>query len=665
MSSIEDLLQQESKDIVKGHIRKIVEIYGLEWRVLHELIQNAVDAIQVDPEPSPRTVNVDLNVDDDYIEVKDTGKGFKKDLSLLCPGGTGEEKRLSSRSPTKGYQGVGLKAVMFSTDHFEIESRTNEKYWQFKAARLRKYIQENEDVIPEYESSETINNSGNTFTRVKATFPDSTISNVLSKLTNFYGEDSVRWKDLYWKERDEMGREPWEVYLNHFFSWYFRTQSYIGCVNSLLNVPVKNAETEEDEPIKNIDIEFKIEGSEDIHEIKDPLGKWLGEIDGDFTCTIPYESWDYEEVANENLERAQKYRIAPNIVKTKPSDDEWEDLRPSFKDQFLDLKLTPNKRADNFRDKYEEFLPLIERKYSSIDVEDYEKMFEYITGIYLAIGRTSYFEQLGLQNHGLRFIASQGTPTAHSLSVRSTSSTWYENTIHMIINVDDNLNIGKRHLVNGWLVGRINDFMQAAYPSLVKIAKLFVRKEGTSRGEESIPEVIEDKTINREGISFRRFPIDENSLIGLFSQAIQEIMPDFDTYGYFSSATYDGKFLWSDSNPQSDADLLKLEFKLDLDRLVNEFQTASQDKEFTDVDLVIVWDRDIDTSSWSVKGLSQSRSSELERIYEGIPVDILDHVLEDNYGNYCPLISVADLLTDLQLEDDKDDDLDSFVAKMG
>ena len=39
-------------------------------------------------------------------------------------------------------------------------------------------------------------------------------------------------------------------------------------------------------------------------------------------------------------------------------------------------------------------------------------------------------------------------PTDHDLTVVSTSSTWYLETIHMVINVDATLNLGKRNLVN-------------------------------------------------------------------------------------------------------------------------------------------------------------------------------------------------------------------------
>ena len=123
MPTIEELLQEHSTDIVRGQIRKIVEIYDLEWIVVHELVQNAIDAIQANPKVTEGLVDLVLDIDSDEVMVKDNGTGFTCDPKLLCPGGTGTEKRLSSRSPAKGYQGVGLKAVMYSTTLFEIQSQ--------------------------------------------------------------------------------------------------------------------------------------------------------------------------------------------------------------------------------------------------------------------------------------------------------------------------------------------------------------------------------------------------------------------------------------------------------------------------------------------------------------------------------------------------------------
>ena len=305
-------------------------------------------------------------------------------------------------------------------------------------------------------------------------------------------------------------------------------------------------------------------------------------------------------------------------------------------------------------------MQILERPKSKANIEDFKDILEYITGIYLAIGRTAHFELLGLTNHGFKLISSNGTPTDHDLMVRSTSSTWYLETIHIVINVDSTLNVGKRHLVNTRLVGRIKEFFEACYPRLVEISKLFVERDTSGPESDPLPEVLALRKLNRQNIIFRRFPSDESTLIGLFSAAMSALYPEFQTYGFFSKARYDGKFRWTDTDPKSEADLLSLEFKVKLDDLINEFDSATHDKEFSDLRLIIVWDRRTNKPLWNVKGITDARRTSLEGM--GVPTDIIEYVIEDTYGKYCPLICVADLLAKIDVVDK--DDLDDFIVEM-
>ena len=169
--------------------------------------------------------------------------------------------------------------------------------------------------------------------------------------------------------------------------------------------------------------------------------------------------------------------------------------------------------------------------------------------------------------------------------------------------------------------------------------------------------------LRRENVPFRRFPDDENTLIGLFSVTIGILDKNFSVYGYFGKARYDGKFRWITDEPGSDNDLLKLEFKVLLVELVKEFDSSVQDKEFTDVGLIVVWDRRLDTNQWHVRGISETRRNELE--HRGIPTNIVEYVLEDQRGTYRPLICVADLLQQINLVNGETDDLDTFVEQLG
>lgn len=663
MPKIKSLLQEHSTDIVREQLRKIVEIYDPEWIVVHELVQNAIDAIQTNLNITEGKIDVIIDIDNDIVTVTDNGTGFTADEKLLCPGGSGTEKRLASRSPTKGYQGVGLKAVMYSTTMFEIESQTEKKHWTFLAENLIDYIDLEKKHEPEYDLELRENITESTYTIVKASFPKNTLSDVFSELNRFLSEDSVRWQDLYREEKTKHATDPTDKYLEHFFSWYFRTQSYVGCANRLLNTPVMNVVTNKLEEVKPLKVILQLKSEAQFVGVDGLIGRWLKQLGKkDFAVEIPNRAWDYSEIVKENQQRSSRYQITPKLVEIKPNHQDWETLKVAFRNSFLDIKLTPDHSKEDFYEIYDDFIAILERPRSNVRAKDFQDVLERITGIYLAIGRTADFELLGISNHGIRVIASNGISTDHDLSVVSTSSTWYLETIHMVINVDETLNLGKRHLVNPRLVRRIRDFFEACYPKLVNISKLFVERDTNSSVADPLPDVIELEKLRRKKVPFRRFPEDESTLIGMFSSVLTLLDENFAVYSYFGRARYDGKFRWVPNEPRSDAELLKLEFKVQLEALISEFEQAVNDKEFSDLDLIIVWDRRITTQGWHVKGISRQRQNALEQ--RGVPTDIVEFVLEDQYGQYRPLICVADLLLKIDLVDEETDDLATFVEEL-
>lgn len=665
MPQISSLLAEGSEQIVKSHLRKIVEIYDSEWIIAHELIQNAIDAVQANPRVERGVVDISFDLDTDTVTVRDNGTGFKKDLNLLQPGGTGEEKRLKSRSPAKGYQGVGLKAVMYSTDFFQITSQLLHERWTFTTRQLREYLDPDVNVDPTYDMSAIDEQTEDTYTSVEARFPTNSLAKFLSGLNRLLGADMVAWQALYAQEKEDNSQEPYEAYVRHILNWYFRTQSYIGCVNSLLNIPVTNPDTGEPEPMKPVEIQLHLKSVDRFNSVTGQMGEWLQSLaETEIAFAMPYQGWDFAEVITDFGRLKSQYQVAPQLIQIKPDDEYWEALSATFQDKFLDLKLKPNEQEDDFRKRYADFISILEKPRSAARAEEFQDLFPKIRGIYLAIGRTSHFEILGVPNHGLRFIASNGTPTEHEIIVRSTSSTWYLETIHFIVNVDATLNIGKRHLVDNRLVGRVRDFFEACYPKLVSISKLFVKRDPRGGGDEvDLPQVIDLKTIARQDIAVRRFPDDENTLIALFSAAIAKLDPEFSIYGLFSHAVYDGKFRWTKEEPRSELELKPLEFKRDVNILVDEFEKSLHDKEFSDVALAIVWDRRVNKPGWNVKGISPARRTALEN--RGVPTNIVKHVLEDRHGNYCALVSVADLLIQFPVIKGHTDNLEEFVNSMG
>jgi len=291
--------------------------------------------------------------------------------------------------------------------------------------------------------------------------------------------------------------------------------------------------------------------------------------------------------------------------------------------------------------------------------QEFATLFSKVTGIYLVIGRTTLFERFGVRNRGERYIAANGIPTAHEITIRSTSSTWYLETIHFIVNVDERLNYGKKHISNTWLIGRVSDYFSKAYSKLMDVSKAFVREEDfrLDVGNEVNTDFISLPDLTLPGINLVKEPNDENSLIFLFSQlltydpllealSIQEI--ELQVYGLLGKGIYDGKFRWdAEQQPRADSHLKSLEFKVSLRRLVDEFESALSPKEFRDTDLIVVWHDDLPETekTWKVRGVDEQKRLELD--HKGVPPFINFVLEEDHSALYRPIIVVKYWLEEL------------------
>jgi hypothetical protein len=288
--------------------------------------------------------------------------------------------------------------------------------------------------------------------------------------------------------------------------------------------------------------------------------------------------------------------------------------------------------------------------------ETYSKLFPKILGIYLVIGRTTFFERFGVINRGERFIAANGIPTSHEITIRSTSSTWYLETIHFVVNVDERLNYGKKQITNTKLIGQVRDFFSDAYTILMSLSKDFVREEDKRRGSDEISEdFVTLEPLSIVGFNIIKQPVDENTLIALFFQMLSNkslhekllgSQIELQVYGLQSKGIYDGKFRWdAEKTPKTDANLLNLEFKVKLSALVGEFDSPASEKEFKEVDLIIVWEDDIPEldKEWKVRGVTDYRRHELDR--RGVPRYITTILEEERSAEYRPLIIVREWVT--------------------
>lgn len=131
-------------------------------------------------------------------------------------------------------------------------------------------------------------------------------------------------------------------------------------------------------------------------------------------------------------------------------------------------------------------------------------------------------------------------------------------------------------------------FREAFECTLNRLTKEFVR---TVPNTDPPPEtdIVGLRKINISGVDIKREPVDENTLIALFYQMMKVKSLNLPTYGLLGQGVFDGKFAYEDNNIRSDNDLLKLEFKVKLSKLLDEFDSPNSAKSFDQCDLLIVW----------------------------------------------------------------------------
>ena len=442
--------------------------------------------------------------------------------------------------------------------------------------------------------------------------------------------------------------------LSHIIKWYFRSFTYAADCNRLLDVKVKPHRSQQQTTfVKPIDIEIIIYKPEDLGQLPTCLAEYfrLSETNS-LKVVFPNKQWDFEEQVNFLNDQPRRFRRkAPEVEKFSLLTDEWKDRRQGLKDKIYIRKLLPNHSELDFNNRYAEFISLLKRRTRDDDPErEYGSLFDKIQGIYLVIGRTTHFERFGMTNRGERLIAANGIPTSHEITIRSTNSTWYVETIHFIINVDERLNYGKKQIANTRLIGKVRDYFDDAYAKLMEVSKTFVRVPDPRRVEddEITTDFIDLLDLALPDINLVKEPVDENSLIFLFAQllnyhpvlqalGIEQI--ELQLYGLQSKGIYDGKFRWNpDTRPLADDHLNNLEFKLSLNDLTEEFDSHHSAKEFRNTDLIVVWRDDVpqDSTNWKVRGVDEQRRRELDR--KGVPGYIEDVLEEDQTAEHVPLI---------------------------
>ena len=195
-----------SSDSKRRRVRSILENYTNPWDILCELVQNSVDAIRRwnrENSDIERIHYISIIIDKSKREIiiQDTGTGFrnKNFLLLLNPDGTDK----GSISEENGEKGVGLKFCIFSSDFFELQSRSVDSQLIASVDGAHQWLNSDTD-----ESLE-LQHDG----KAKSTEPSKTFTKIT--ISGFHGpyEDEYIHKDFF-----HQSVEVIEYYLRSFTS---------------------------------------------------------------------------------------------------------------------------------------------------------------------------------------------------------------------------------------------------------------------------------------------------------------------------------------------------------------------------------------------------------------------------------------------------------------
>ena len=606
--------------VQKGLIRRTIQTYSLPWIVINESLQNALDAVQTGDVTEGRIL-VNFYLDTNRVEINDNGRGFiyDPDLSLFFWGMTDKEFH-SDRKKLLGYQGVGLKVVMFSSCDFGVDTVNSGKRWGVRIKDAHEY-QSREKILPTFiDPVETEEPPGSS---VKYTFPD-------DKVQHFFRYIFEKYNGQIGGNLASTSSEKFLVALEH----YFRVYTYAGNLDRLLNLT--------DAPKKSL-IVMNIYWSHIPDAFPQELKNLFASSSSPLTLSFENKHWDLEEVLN---------RVKPQYRRRVPSPISFP-IPPSG----YSARHGPRYIYVNRFKEIPEFQSLITntRARKPANIPYYQQyLFPRIRGIYLVIGARKVISEYLFGNlENQQFICAQsGVPTEHKIrEPMDGGELGYLPNIYLAISTNAKLNYGKRQITDPWLRGYVNNYFDDAFRlTLRDIARAFVGKLRPL----TQPPTATTNIIGRQDITaipgIEKVPHDENMVIAIFYALLgMGLLQGTKTYHLSrNSDPYDGKGLirsgGSFARPTTDAHLQTMEFKIKLSDLIHELNRGY--KVAIAMDLIIVWDDDYSklaiTSQLPDYGVEEAELDDLPEVTKKlicrnipleIPIIVLKEIIQQKFGH--------------------------------
>jgi len=619
---------------LKHSIEKTVETYPNEWIVIHEALQNAIDAIQRSGK-SQGHVKILMDLDNETVAVEDDGEGFPFDISLF---GFGASNKDPSDYRISGEIGVGIKTVIASTKDFElwatyIDEKTGTlKKWHCIITDGYRFLKGlKDDIDINYDDPVEVDKEGETGTKVKYSFPEGerrVLEFLLRQIYDGYFSIGRIHDDLAKDITDKL-----KLAIEH----YFRTTGYAANVNNLLNV-YSSVPTE-------ITIAISC-GTNSLKLLPEEFRK-IFKNKGLLTVTFRNTYWDVEEVIN----RSKKPRPALIGYPTKTPFPGEGGYIGSYNTNFIYVqKFT----------EWSEIQKLISnpRSRPPPDPSYYKTYFErYVAGIYLVVGGREALRKYLLDFPRSRFIAASGIPSSHDIHTPTdVGGLGYINNICFIVNIKQKLTYGKQTIKNPWLLGRMYEFFKDAFRATLTHSAQCI----SGRVYEYPPilvtsptEVISRPDLNLPISKIKKIPQEEVELIALFFELVgRGYIKDYDIWALSTREPYDGKVLIhyegiSINPPHSDKDLNNMEFKVYLSDLIDDFETGR--KLSSDLHLIIVWEDDFDEKYPTGHLSYEVIPAESSILLKEYSLKHVNKVLRDRrIGTEIPILEIKQIVEDIR-----------------
>ena len=572
------------KDFVKTLIRDTIETYSGQWRLVHEAIQNAHDSIQLNEKIGRGKVEVHLHVASNIVSVKDNGTGISIDnfpKVFLIGGSDKTDEHL--RKILKGSQGVGIKSTLFTSEMFKVESVYEGHAWDYKVTDCYKFDEPNFNVeIKPPNPKPSRLSSGSIFTY---SLPKYTVQDFLNEIVNEYCDETSH-EELQNVEE-----------LKTVIEIYFRTKTYLGCVQSMLDI---------NPDLKPIDVEVKLcfdsPSLEDHKSIDIDRCSFISDEDyyrKEISHTFLGKHIDVLEMHNNLSPRNrvdQTYRDFEEILSKRPDQTLKKILVQKLDKSGVKRLLDKPTRDRQTGDLSFEPNPVLLHKHRTV--------LERINGMYLVIGQrtylSNYFHIEPKQN-----ISINGLPTNISLNLPHGALS-YLNNVYIVLDADYPLGYGKRNLPSR-SKGIIDAFFLDAWNILRRVAPLLVgQKEGTDPSQFAVWDKEEELDNYEDGdnllgplpLFFKTTPQEEQEVVSLFFELIGGRL----LRGYFpfrvggNRTTYDALFFIDQNEGEKlprkirPRELKTVEFKFQLSGLIQDFM--EEVKFLDDIDLVVCWEND-------------------------------------------------------------------------